>query len=741
MKKQKLLILTDTPLVHTGLGRICREVSKRLNNSFEIAVAGWHHIPLKHDLPYYVYPLRKTNDESGQLAIVLNDFVPDVLLCIGDLWDFLVIKDVLSQFKETHELKTVVWITVDGEYLWDSWGDTLRSFDSVVSFSHYGAKELKKLSAGTEIEVVYPGVDENIFSAFPRDHEWGGDNIIDVANTFTVLSIAQNTSRKNLPVTIDAFGEFCKDKKDVLLFMVTDPRDNLGYDLWTIIKKAGIGNRCVIAKDAGARGAVDDMKVNLLYNMSTVLLNTAIGEGFGLPLLEAQACNCIPMVTNYASGVEIVEDRGILLDVAAMVYGEYGVKRAVVDQQGVVDNLNKLYEAWKAKSSLITEYQDKGREFSKKFTWDRTASELSAIIQKTGLGKKRSWVKEKVKIQDLNLLEVVPSWGKNCGIAEYSKEMVETIEKTGEIVNIFPSQDLDQLVSCVKEKKYNVVVFQHEYSFFQDRFKLEKALDEIRALGAKSIVEMHTFSPIRHYNNMLMTKADEVIVHCDMYKENMLGGNTANNISVIKLGCKEPFSSDVAMAKKNLGIEGRSPIIGSFGFMRDQKGYHDIARAVKEMINDYPDVGFLLVAPKHEYGSKSYEEQFYKFIEDLGIADRTTIVREYMDEEKLLSTLSCADVFILNYKESKAGGGNSAAIKTLMRAQRPIIVTDTFYFGDLGDEVCKIKDMNKYTMIQQISEFINKPELAKQYIERANKFLDDNSWTKNSKKHMEVYVS
>jgi glycosyltransferase involved in cell wall biosynthesis len=684
--------------------------------------------------------LRKTNDESGQLAIVLNDFVPDVFLCIGDLWDFLVVKDVLSQFKDKHELKTILWVTVDGEYLWDSWGDTVRAFDSVISFSDYGAKELKKLSKGTHVDVVYPGIDETIFNAFPRDHEWGTDNIIDVKNTFTVLSVAQNTSRKNLPATIDAFGEFCKNKKDVLLFMVTDPRDSLGYDLWTIVKKAGIGNRCVIAKDAGARGAIDDMKMNLLYNMSTVLLNTAIGEGFGLPLLEAQACNCIPMATNYASATEVIGDRGILVDPVAMVYGEYGIKRAVIDEKCIVENLNRLYEAWKAKSSLITEYQDKGAEFSKKHTWDKTAAEISNIIQRT-TSKKRVWVKEKIRVEDMNLLEVVPSWGKNCGIAEYSKELSEAIEKTGDIVNIFPGQNLMEIIERAKEKKYNVVVFQHEYSFFQDRFALEKALDQLREAKIKSVIEMHTFSPIRHYNDMLMSKADEIIVHCDSYKEKMVGAGEADHVSVIKLGCKEPFLADNTAIKKNLGLEGKHPIVGSFGFMRDQKGYHDIARAVQEMVNDYPDVAFLLVAPKHEYGSTTYEEQFYKFIEDLGIAERTVIVREYMDEEKLLATLSCADVFILNYKESRAGGGNSAAIKTLMRVQRPIIVTDTFYFGDLENEVCKIKDLNKYTMMKQITEFISKPELAKQYIDKANEFLSEHSWEKNAKRHLNVYVS
>ena len=39
----------------TGLARICKEISLRLFNKYEIAIAGWHQVPKKHDFPLFIY--------------------------------------------------------------------------------------------------------------------------------------------------------------------------------------------------------------------------------------------------------------------------------------------------------------------------------------------------------------------------------------------------------------------------------------------------------------------------------------------------------------------------------------------------------------------------------------------------------------------------------------------------------------------------------------------------------------
>ena len=259
---KKLLIVTDTPTLTSGLGRICKEVASKMSDNFDVAVGGWHHMPLRTPYSFHIYPLRKGHqDEMEQFQLILGDFGPDIILAIGDLWNFGYFPQALSEYKDqVKPVKTILWCTVDGEYLIPGWAEIIRNFDKVASFSHYGVKELKKLESNKDYKVIYPGLRHNTFYAYPDDYKWGKQNIIDVNNTFMILVVGQNCDRKNIPATLEAFAEFRKGKPDALLFMVTNPREVFGFDLWQITKRLQLGSSCVIVKDANPRVGITDQK-------------------------------------------------------------------------------------------------------------------------------------------------------------------------------------------------------------------------------------------------------------------------------------------------------------------------------------------------------------------------------------------------------------------------------------------------------------------------------------------------
>lgn len=738
--KKKLLLLTDTPVITTGLGRICNELAKRFLKNYDVAIAGWHHKPLRYNLPYFVYPLIKNSDEQS-INTILYDYKPDILLAIGDIWDFSYLIGPQQNYRDkvNNNFKSILWVTVDGEWINPHWGNVIRSFDNIVSFSKFGLNEIKKYSKHN-FEYIYPGVDTEIFYPYDINHKWDTSSI-DIKNTFVGTIIGQNHDRKNIPMALDIFSEFAKDKEDVFLFLATNPNSQFGNDIFTIIKNNNLINKVAVVKNVNYFSGVKDSQINLLYNMATVIINTSIGEGLGLPLLEAQAANCIPICTNYAAGAEIIEDRGKLIDIAAKVYGEYDVKRAIISPKSLLNIFNELYQDWKSGKKVINDLNRKGLEFAKSLTWDSSVSSLNNIIENTINIEKKNFVKEKIEIkEDLSILQVIPSWGKNCGIAEYTKELGVVLESKNQKVSIFPSNDYINLFNVINEKKYNVVVFQHEYSFWQDRFVLQDLLIKLKKANVKTVIEMHTYSPLSTYNNIILEYADEIIIHCDRFKEQLIAGNQYKNVNVINLACKDKIETiDNEGTKKNIGLVNASPIIGSFGFLRDQKGYQDIILAVRELSKEYPNIKMLLVCPKHEFGSLTYDNSFIRYIEDIGMQDKIILVRDYLKETELLKILSCTDIFALNYKESPAGGGNSAAIKTLLRTSKPIITSDTFYFADMNSEVLKVKKMNVANIMQAIKDVYKYKDLAEDLVENGNKYLVNNSWDRLIEKHIEIY--
>ena len=457
MERKRLLLLSDAPNLNSGLARCTRELAKRFILRYDVAVAGWHHIPLPHPYPYFIYPLRKGHQqESNQLNAILARFDPHIILCIGDIWNF----GYMTGYRDAYTgLKSVAWLTVDGEYLLD-WSEILNSFDQVTSFSDFGVKELQKYDVSADISRIYPGVNPEDFYLTSKRPSLTATKMGSFENTFIALVVSQNTDRKNIPITMEAFSEFAKDKDDVLLFMVTDPVDVAGYNLWALEKKLILGKKLLITRNCSIRKGIEGDALNLIMNAATVMINSSIGEGIGLPLLEAQATRTIPIATNYASAVEVVRDNGRLIEVAAPFYGELTVKRALPSHSSLVRHLEDLYHDWRGDKKLITEYGDKGIQFAKNLSWEKTVDSLDRKIQDALTEKTRRWEKKTIKIKEIKLLMVIPSWGKVCGIAEYTKSLVEILRDKGQKVDIYAKYDLLKLCEAAKKGEYNTVHIQ-----------------------------------------------------------------------------------------------------------------------------------------------------------------------------------------------------------------------------------------------------------------------------------------
>lgn len=750
MEKKKLLIVSDSPLLFTGLSRCVKEIFKPLSEKYEIRIAGWHHQSLYSDFPTHIYPIKKGNPRGHEeLKAILDDFKADLFLGIGDLWDFGPYIAALDEAKEKNPaFKALLWVTIDGEFLLPSFIDLIEVWDEVVAFSKYGASELEVYD-GRKHRVIYPGVRKESFYKFkPKDVKFNmGKRQVSPDDTFIALAFAQNTDRKNLPATINAFSAFCRDKTDALLLMLTDPSDPNGYDLWSLIAKNRIKGKVVITKDISPMKGLSDEQVNLLFNVSNLNINSSIGEGAGLPLIEAQATGLIPMATDYAAAPEMIEGVGEKLQVAEYFYGLYGIKRAIVLTKDITEKLEYYYNLWKKKDKTLEDRSKLCIKNAEKFSWDKTANQIDEELRKLSEPKKpRAWIQEKFEITELKTVMVVPSWAKHCGIAEYSRslaESIETLEK--EDVVIFPSQNLWDLAALLEKQYFSVVHFQHEFSFWPERAFFLSAIKMLREkFKARFILTLHSYSLLHSYNKIILENFDKVIVHCEDFKERLKSIADFGNIEVIPIGCQtsEKFSEeDMKLTKDKLRISGRYPIVGSFGFLRKQKGFREIAASMISLKRVFEKPLFFLYAPLHEFGSYSYDEEFFKFIEREGLEKDIMVHRDWLHDKQMLNALSCVDIFVLNYKASPAGGGNSAAVKTLMRLGKPIITTDTIYFRDLKDEVIKEKFLSPKRIAELVALILKDESLLNSLRENERKYLEENDWQNIARRHIDVYTT
>jgi glycosyltransferase involved in cell wall biosynthesis len=123
-----------------------------------------------------------------------------------------------------------------------------------------------------------------------------------------------------------------------------------------------------LAKRVTFTGYVPDADLVILYNLATLLVLPSLGEGFGLPVVEAMACGVPVATSNRNSLPEIVGEAGLLFDPLSHAELAGAISRLLSDE------------------SLRNELRSKGRKRAELFSWKAGSRKLVSIIEETAEG-------------------------------------------------------------------------------------------------------------------------------------------------------------------------------------------------------------------------------------------------------------------------------------------------------------------------------------------------------------------
>ncbi len=110
-------------------------------------------------------------------------------------------------------------------------------------------------------------------------------------------------------------------------------------------------------------GFIPDEDLPVLYNLAHIYIYPSLYEGFGLPLLEAQACGCPVIASNASSLPEIANNSALLINPD--------------DENSIKDAIAKLAKNKELRESLIK----KGFANAKAFSWDKTARQTLEVLK------------------------------------------------------------------------------------------------------------------------------------------------------------------------------------------------------------------------------------------------------------------------------------------------------------------------------------------------------------------------
>lgn len=568
---------------------------------------------------------------------------------------------------------------------------------------------------------------------------------------FVFLHVSSCFPRKGVDVLLAAYAEAFdrNDKVELVIKGFPNPHNDVEDQILRLhATHPNLAPITFINED------MEDAKILELYRDADVLVLPTRGEGFNMPAAEGFAAQ-IPTVLTAGSGhVDFADE-----DTAWLIDYRFSYSNSHVRSAGSV-----WMEPDAAKLAGI---------MRRLFEQSRTAEGREAIMLRIERARKRvnerisikSWLDGVTRAADLILarsplpkrLRVawVSTWQTRCGIAEYSRFLLEHFNAQNFWVGVFGDQrttidgDNPPAVRSVLKSWHHsvegwrrhcsnvarfdpdVMVFQHNWGMFGAGDFAAIVTDSRFANTVIIIVlhntrEMETFTAQeREVVFMAFRRSDRILVHSIDDLRRLKKYGFADRTTLF------PHGVQVASSNETVRPSGRkaAPVIGSFGFVMPHKGLDILIRLLPLIRAKIPGTTLRLVnAELDEESSRNELKRCMNVADQIGMSRYVQFIPNFLSTEEVLCHLSDCDIIVFPYRATFESA--SGAVRLAMSAERPVVTTAISIFDELGDARFVLPDNSLDNMAEKLIELIENSELQSEIVLRQKSWMHERTWEK-----------
>ena len=574
------------------------------------------------------------------------------------------------------------------------------------------------------------------------------------AKNFKILHISSCFPRKGIDILLQAFGDnFTKDDDISLIIKTFDnPHNKIDKLLRDFRNKYPLYPEVILIKKE-----LDDDEVKSLYLQSDVLVAPSRGEGFGLPIAEAMLLGIPVITTNWGGQLDFCDQKNSWLVDYEFVSSNshFNLDLSYWVEPSIKDLGIKMLEVFHASQAEIKIRTTLAKESISNLKWGQVADFNITFIKDTlskyiNLPLRIGWV---------------TTWNTRCGIASYSKHLIEyffnevylftpsTEQPKKEIEkNIFPSWSIDsdifkdykQLEQEVLAKGISTLVIQFNYGLYNFP-KFSDFIEKIIASHINVIIFMHATIdppnlPLKRLNLLkdALTKCQRVFVHTidDLNRLKDIG--LINNVSLFPHGILDFENKNYNNISKNsTKNKDNSKKIATFGFCLPNKGFRELIQAIKLLKDQNFQVNLQILAAIYDEDSYEFYEELQSLIHDLSLEHIVHIDQEYKTDDDILSELSKNDLIIFPYQASNES--SSASVRHGLATSKPVLVTPINIFNDVSTIVDFLPGCTSENIANGIYDWFEKDQ--KNLILDKSHIIDKRRFSKLSNRLLSIIES
>ncbi len=433
----RIFWVSDSPNHTTGYGVTTRHLTDRMvkdgHEVFVFAPGAAHHG--LYELPNGVTQLTSEFGDdrwgNGTINHLIAEFRPDLIIT----------------WLDAQGLESYAWTDVP-VYMWapiDTWPTPTHELGilsrarKVMSPSEWGVKIL----ADTDMEADYIpcGIDLDNYLISPEGRtRWRNQMRPEITeDTFLVGMVGLNTGspdRKGYGFAFDVMDQFAKKHDDVRFYLHTNAEGG-GGAINLIDLRAEMHLEDVICFSKPTMSVPQKpLFMRDMYNAFDAMLHCGMCEGFGMPLVEAQACGT-PIVFNSCTSMTELVQVGYPAEPLCDMIVSTCTRIALPSVPNMLEQLERAYVDWKAQRKLSEEkrnalHREKIRSTVLRFDQD--------TIYDTRWRPLLAEAPKPFKFEDAGPRKLMLAAGllKKEGFTHHDREILATHHDIAHDLNVFP---------------------------------------------------------------------------------------------------------------------------------------------------------------------------------------------------------------------------------------------------------------------------------------------------------------